>query len=60
MDCDVTSGSQDKNPELSAVQNPVLQWIMSSIATEAVQNYDRNGCYVWGCTNVWHKDYHDG
>lgn len=43
----------------SSLQNPVMKWILKSIAQDAVQSYDRNGCYAWGCSNISHDAYHD-
>lgn len=60
MNCDAVCNSNEQNSGFSGIQNPVLESILKTVASEAVQSYDQNGCYVWGCTNVWHKDYHDG
>lgn len=59
MNCDAVCNNQEQGSEYSGIENPVVKWILNSIAQDAVQSYDRNGCYAWGCTNISHDAYHD-
>lgn len=62
MNCDsmaLQPDAEQLNVQSSSIQNPVMKWILNSIAQDAVQSYDRNGCYAWGCTNISHDAYHD-